>query len=73
MSNYLNDYGLTNEINLTISSFAYQIIIEDIKNFIYKVDKSNFSKFCSIIFLSYYNFILQLVDQESQPGYGINL
>ena len=51
MSNYLNDYGLTNEINLTISSFAYQIIIEDIKNFIYKVDKSNFSKFCSIIFL----------------------
>ena len=54
MSNYLNDYGLTNEINLTISSFAYQIIIEDIKNFIYKVDKSNFSKFCSIIFLSYY-------------------
>ena len=73
MSSYLNDYGLTNEINLTISSFAYQIIIEDIKNFIYKVDKSNFSKFCSIIFLSYYNFILQLVDQESQPGYGINL
>ena len=46
---------------------------EDIKNFIYKVDKSNFSKFCSIIFLSYYNFLLQLVDQESQPGYGINL
>ena len=54
MSNYLNDYGLPNEINLTIFSFAYQLIIEDIKNFIYKVDKSNFSKFCSIIFLSYY-------------------
>ena len=60
MSNYLNDYGLTNEINLTISSFAYQIIIEDIKNFIYKVDKSNFSKFCSIIFLClfYINFVV---------------
>lgn len=54
MNKIFNDYGIVNDINLTISSFAYETILEDIKNFIYKVDRSNFSKFCSKVFVNYY-------------------